>query len=89
MISKNGAATRRAIHQRPTGKKSVFVSFALFKSDSYCQGLASKTGMDAKPHTVERSERTTSLSAANEPKAERSEIKPIQNTQNESHAQPQ
>jgi hypothetical protein len=44
--------------------------------------------MDAKPHTVERSERTTSLSAANKPKAERS-APVIQNTQHENHAQPQ
>jgi hypothetical protein len=35
--------------------------------------MASKTGMDATPHTAERSERTTRLSAANEKLAERSE----------------
>ena len=45
MISKNGAATRRASHPRP----DFLVTFVSFdKSDSYRQGLASKKGMDAK-----------------------------------------
>jgi hypothetical protein len=45
---------------RDQPQTSVFVSFALFKSDSYRQGLATKKGMDATPKR---------LSAANDPHA--------------------
>ena len=66
MISKNGAATRRASHSRP----DFLVTFVSFdKSDSHRQGLASKKGMDAKHKQLSAANQTTSRAQHTKKKA--------------------
>ena len=64
--SRNGSATRKAIHQRPTDKKAFSLLLRPSKVTRCAMEWQSKNGRDAKPHTP---------SAASDPPA-----KPIKQT---------